>query len=115
MPSTSANLPPWIPPQPTRETDLEWAPLTTLDLSTITGDDYTSVPDSVVASVGEAFSRDGFIYAENHGLTWEHVLRQFAIGQYAFNGVSEATRPSTKRISWERVALWGTRSRDIGS
>lgn len=96
MPSASLDLPPWVPPQPTRETDLEWAPLTTLDLSTITGDDFTSVPPSVVASVGEAFSRDGFIYAENHGLSWAQVLRQFAIGQYAFNGVSEADKAKYK-------------------
>ncbi|CBQ71318.1 conserved hypothetical protein [Sporisorium reilianum SRZ2] len=96
MPSTSVTLPAWVPPQPTRETDLDWAPLTTLDLSQITGDDYTNVPDSVVAAVGEAFSRDGFIYAENHGLSWEHVLRQFAIGQYAFHGVSEADKARYK-------------------
>ncbi|CDS00113.1 uncharacterized protein SPSC_03361 [Sporisorium scitamineum] len=96
MPSTSVSLPAWVPPQPTRETDLEWAPLTTLDLSQITGDDYTNVPSSIVASVGEAFSRDGFIYAENHGLSWQHVLRQFAIGQYAFHGVSEADKTKYK-------------------
>ncbi|GAK67410.1 clavaminate synthase-like protein [Moesziomyces antarcticus] len=90
------ELPAWTPPVPTRETDLEWAPLTTLDLSQISGDDFTSVPESVVREVGEAFSRDGFIYAENHGLSWEHVLRQFAIGQYAFNGVSEADKAKYK-------------------
>lgn len=96
MSSAAVKLPAWVPPEPTRETDLEWAPLTTLDLSTITGDDYTCVPESVVASVGEAFSRDGFIYAENHGLSWDQVLRQFAIGQYAFNGVSEQDKAKYK-------------------
>ncbi|KIS65953.1 uncharacterized protein UMAG_06042 [Mycosarcoma maydis] len=96
MSSTAPPLKPWVPPQPTRETDLEWAPLTTLDLSLIQGDDFTDVPESVVRSVGEAFSRDGFIYAENHGLSWEHVLRQFAIGQYAFHGVSEADKAKYK-------------------
>ncbi|GAC94239.1 hypothetical protein PHSY_001810 [Pseudozyma hubeiensis SY62] len=96
MPSTAPALKPWVPPTPTTETDLEWAPLHTLDLSTITGEDYTTVPDSIVSSVGEAFSRDGFIYAVNHGLSWEHVLRQFAIGQYAFHGVSEADKARYK-------------------
>ncbi|SPO30441.1 uncharacterized protein UTRI_06371 [Ustilago trichophora] len=94
--SAPPTLDPWIPPCPTRETDLEWAPLTTLDLSLITGDDFTNVPSSVVSEVGQAFSRDGFIYAENHGLSWSQVLRQFAIGQYAFNSVSESDKARFK-------------------
>lgn len=96
MPSADVNIPPWVPPTPTRETDLEWAPLSTLDLSQISGDDFTSVPEQVVHEVGQAFSRDGFIYAENHGLSWDQVLRQFAIGQYAFNGVSEEDKARYK-------------------
>ncbi|SNX87830.1 uncharacterized protein MEPE_06541 [Melanopsichium pennsylvanicum] len=96
MPSPAPQLPPWVPPKPTTESDLEWAPLTTLDLNQITGSDYTQVPQSVVSAVGEAFSRDGFIYAENHGLSWDQVLRQFAIAQYAFNGVSDADKARYK-------------------
>lgn len=96
MPSASLDLPPWTPPTPTSETDLEWAPLTTLDLSLISGDDFTSVPSSLVESVGEAFHRDGFIYAINHGLSWSQVLRQFAIAQYAFNGISESEKAKYK-------------------
>ncbi|PWY97905.1 Clavaminate synthase-like protein [Testicularia cyperi] len=96
MPSANVDLPPWNPPTPTKETDLEWAPLSTLDLSKITGDDFTNVPADVVEEVGQAFSRDGFIYAENHGQSWDEVLRQFAIGQYAFNGVSEQDKAKYK-------------------
>lgn len=90
MASASSSRPqiaPWTPPKPTQAKDIEWAPLHTLDLSQVTGDDFTEVPDAVVASVGEAFRTSGFMYAENHGMAYDDVLRQFAIGQYAFNNV----------------------------
>lgn len=76
--------------------DIDWAPLWTLDLSQVKGDDFTEVPQELVAKVGEAFHRDGFIYAINHGLSWEDVKRQFAIGQHAFNAVSDETKEKYK-------------------
>lgn len=76
--------------------DLEWAPLNTLDLSQITGDDFTEVPDSVVQEVSESFARDGFMYAVNHGMSWESVKRQFDIGQFAFNNVPESQKEKYK-------------------
>ncbi|PWN51084.1 Clavaminate synthase-like protein [Violaceomyces palustris] len=96
MPASTLDIPPWTPPEVTKAKDIEWAPLHTLDLSQVTGDDFTQVPESVVQEVGEAFSKDGFIYAENHGLSWDEVLRQFAIGQFAFNGVSEEDKAKYK-------------------
>lgn len=48
----------------------------TLDLSRITGDDMSEVPDDIVRDVGDAFRDVGFIYCENHGLSYGDVLRQ---------------------------------------
>ncbi|EPQ30500.1 uncharacterized protein PFL1_02026 [Pseudozyma flocculosa PF-1] len=96
MPASTLDIPAWTPPTPTQQKDIDWAPLRTLDLSKVTGDDFTDVPADVVQEVGDAFHRDGFIYAENHGLSWDQVLRQFAIGQYVFNGVSEEDKAKFK-------------------
>ena len=94
--SSRPEIPPWIPPTETEAQDIEWAPLNTLDLSKVTGPDFTEVPDSLVAAVGDAFNTSGFMYAENHGLPYEEVLRQFAIGQYAFNNVSAQDKDDYK-------------------
>lgn len=83
------EIPPWNPPAPSKKDDFDWAPLHTLDLSLITGDEFDQVPDDLVKHVGDAFSKDGFMYAINHGLSYEQVLRQFAIGQYAFDNVTD--------------------------
>lgn len=84
------DLPPWLPPKQTKEQGLEWAPLHTLDLSRVTiSGDHTNVPDDVVRDVGRAFNTIGFIYAVDHGLTYGELLRQFAIGQYLLNNVSD--------------------------
>lgn len=76
--------------------DLDWAPLNSLDLSKITGDDFTEVPDEVVQEVSESFKTSGFMYAENHGLSYEDVLRQFDIGQFAFKNVGEDQKAKYK-------------------
>ncbi|WFD01823.1 hypothetical protein MOBT1_000503 [Malassezia obtusa] len=89
--STSAplDIPAWNPPAPSKNEDFDWAPLHTLDLSLISGDNFEEIPEEVVKQVGDAFSKDGFVYAINHGLPYEKVLRQFAIGQYAFDNVTD--------------------------
>lgn len=96
MPSANTDIAPWIPPPPTQTENIDWAPLPTLDLSRITGDDFTEVPDDLVAEASEAFHKIGFVYGINHGLSWEQVLRQFSIGQFAFNGVSEEDKAKFK-------------------
>lgn len=96
MPASQLDIPRWNPPTETKEKDIEWAPLHTLDLSQITGDDLTEVPESIVEEVGKAFNESGFIYAENHGLDYEALLRQFAIGQYAFDNVSQEDKSKYK-------------------
>lgn len=84
------DVPAWVPPKETVHGDkIDWAPLYTLDLSQITGEGYSQVPQNVIDHVGDALHRDGFIYAENHGLSYDQVLRQFAIGQYTFDKVNE--------------------------
>ena len=88
-PTSSHSIPPWTPPTPSKKEDFDWAPLHTLDLSQIQGDEFDQIPNEVVEQVGNAFSQDGFIYAVNHGLPYEEVLRQFAIGQYAFDNVTD--------------------------
>lgn len=55
----------------------------------MTEDGQTVVPEDVVRDVGEAFNTVGFIYAVDHGLSYGELLRQFAIGQYLLNGVSD--------------------------
>ncbi|WFD30141.1 hypothetical protein MSPP1_001158 [Malassezia sp. CBS 17886] len=88
----TTEIPPWVPPAASKEEDLDWAPLYSLDLGEISGTDFDEVPKHVVADVGDAFARDGFIYAFNHGLPYDQVLRQFAIGQYAFDNVTDAEK-----------------------
>lgn len=75
-PNSDIDLPPWLPPKQTNANDLEWAPLHTLDLSRIAGEDFTEVPEDVVKDVGQAFSQVGFIYCEGHGLSYGELLRQ---------------------------------------
>lgn len=94
--SSQIDIAPWIPPKPSQKTDFDWAPLHTFDLSLITGENFDQVPEEVVQQVGEAFSKDGFIYAENHGLSYDQVLRQFAIGQYAFDKVTDEEKKRCK-------------------
>ncbi len=77
-------------------TDIDWAPLWTLDLSQVTGENFTEVPQKIVDEAEQAFHRDGFIYAVNHGYAWEDTLRQFAIGQYAFNNVPSSDKEKYK-------------------
>ncbi|KAI0369051.1 Clavaminate synthase-like protein [Pilatotrama ljubarskyi] len=88
MPGLTSDIPRWEYP-PTSDKTFDYANLETLDLSQITGDEYENVPEEVVKTIGDAFARDGFIYATNHGLSSEQILRQFSIAQYAFDGVSE--------------------------
>lgn len=88
--ATDIDIPPWVPPKETKYGDkIEWASLYSLDLSKIKGENYSEVPESVAKDVGEALHRDGFIYAENHGLTHQEVLRQFAVAQYTFYQVND--------------------------
>ncbi|KAI0645150.1 Clavaminate synthase-like protein [Trametes meyenii] len=88
MPGVTSNVPRWEYP-PTSDKTFDYAQLESLDLSQITGDSYENVPEQIVKTIGDAFARDGFIYAVNHGLSSEQVRRQFSIAQYAFDGVSE--------------------------
>ncbi|KAI0669597.1 Clavaminate synthase-like protein [Trametes maxima] len=88
MPGVTSNVPRWEYP-PTSDKTFDYAQLESLDLSQITGDNYENVPEQIVKTIGDAFARDGFIYAVNHGLSSEQVRRQFSIAQYAFDGVSE--------------------------
>lgn len=88
----TANIKPWIPPLPSRKTDFDWAPLETLDLSLITGDDMDQVPESVVEQVGNAFCTTGFMYAVNHGLSYDQVLRQFSIAQHGFDQINDSEK-----------------------
>lgn len=96
MPSSTLDIPAWVPPKPTQEEGIEWAQLSTLDLSLVTGDEFDEIPEALVREADAAFRRDGFAYAINHGWTYEQVLRQFAIGQYGFQGVSEEEKSKYK-------------------
>ncbi|KAI0828008.1 Clavaminate synthase-like protein [Trametes gibbosa] len=88
MPGINSDIPRWQYP-PSSDKELDFAQLETLDLSTIAGENYELVPEDVVKTIGDAFARDGFIYATNHGLSSEQIQRQFSIAQYAFDGVPE--------------------------
>lgn len=80
----------WIPPEETKQVDkVNWAPLYTLDLSKITGEGFSEVPEQVIREVGDALANVGFIYAINHGLSYDQVLRQYSIGQHTFDKVPD--------------------------
>lgn len=84
------TIEPWTPPKETQFSDqVDWAPLYSLDLSLITGEGFSQVPEKVVKELGDAFANVGFIYAENHGLSYDEALRQYAIAQYTFDKVND--------------------------
>lgn len=104
----STEIPPWIPPKETEYQDQDWAPLHTLDLSKVIIDgDRTIVPDEIVQEVGDAFNNVGFIYAINHGLSYEQVLRQFSIGQYLLNNVSDEDKEKYRAKIQEQGSFVG--------
>ncbi|WFD21134.1 hypothetical protein MCAP1_003391 [Malassezia caprae] len=89
---SSSQIPvePWTPPKETQLKDqVNWAPLYTLDLSQITGEGYSQVPEQIVKDLGDALANVGFIYAEKHGLSYDQVLRQYALGQHTFDKIPQ--------------------------
>ncbi|CAD6887141.1 unnamed protein product [Tilletia controversa] len=113
MPSSVLDIPHWEPPKETTRQDIEWAELKTLDLSKVTGKDFTQVPQDVVKEIGDALHKDGFIYAENHGLSWENVLRQFDIGQFAFHAVSQEDKVKHRAKIIEEGSFNGYKPREL--
>ncbi|WFD04076.1 hypothetical protein MOBT1_002775 [Malassezia obtusa] len=84
---------PWTPPKETTHGDeIHWAPLYTLDLSQVQGENWSEVPEQVVKDTGDALANVGFIYAENHGLDQEDILRQYALGKHSFEKIADADK-----------------------
>ncbi|KAJ0268284.1 hypothetical protein COL940_013542 [Colletotrichum noveboracense] len=71
---------PWSRPQETKE-DLEWAPLTTIDLSRF---DEPGGKQDLAKQLYDAITRVGFWVVTGTGIDDERILRQFSIGNTFF-------------------------------
>jgi isopenicillin N synthase-like dioxygenase len=78
----------WSRPQHTKE-DLDWAPLTTIDLSRF---DEPGGKQELAAQLYDAVTRVGFWTVINAGIDDEKVLRQFSIGNTFFKQPLEEKR-----------------------
>ncbi|KAL1599403.1 hypothetical protein SLS59_006421 [Nothophoma quercina] len=89
-PSTTNKLlvKPWSRPEETKE-DLEWAPLTTIDLSRF---DEPGGKQELAKQLYDAITRVGFWVVTGTGLDDERVLRQFSIGNTFFKEPLEEKR-----------------------
>lgn len=76
------DVPVWEAPPVTAE-DLEWADILTIDLSKL-----ATEKEELIKTVATALQRDGFFYVIGHDIAPETLLRQFSIGQLAFDAVS---------------------------
>lgn len=79
---------PWSRPQHTKE-ELEWAPLTTIDLSRF---DEPGGKQELAKQLYDAITRVGFWIVTNTGLDDERVLKQFSIGNTFFKEDLEEKR-----------------------
>ncbi|KAG7039539.1 gibberellin 2-oxidase [Colletotrichum scovillei] len=79
---------PWSRPQPTKE-DLDWAPLTIIDLSRF---DEPGEKQELAKQLYDAISRVGFWVVTGTGIDDERVLRQFSIGNTFFKEPLEEKR-----------------------
>lgn len=79
---------PWSRPSHTKE-NLDWAPLTTIDLSRF---DEPGGKHALAAQLADAVSRVGFWVVVNTGLDDERVLKQFSIGNTFFKEPLEEKR-----------------------
>lgn len=65
------EVPPWIPPQPTKM-NLDWADLRTIELSLLDSEDPAVVAD-LVATTKAAIKNDGFLFLKEYGVSLEQV------------------------------------------
>ncbi|KAJ9624610.1 hypothetical protein H2204_010792 [Knufia peltigerae] len=79
---------PWSRPAPTKE-KLDWAPLTTIDLSRF---DEPGGKQQLAKDLYDAVTRVGFWTVINSGIDDERVLRQFSIGNTFFKEPLEEKR-----------------------
>ncbi|KAH7357559.1 gibberellin 2-oxidase [Pyrenochaeta sp. MPI-SDFR-AT-0127] len=79
---------PWSRPQETKE-DLDWAPLTTIDLSQF---DEPGGKQKLAGQLYDAITRVGFWIVTNTGIEDDRVLKQFSIGNTFFKEYLEEKR-----------------------
>lgn len=87
---TTAGKPtvrPWDAPPATTEKH-DFAELHSVDLSKLSSSD-PRVVNELVAQVKHAIRDDGFLFLENYGISKEQLHRQFALGQYLYEHISE--------------------------
>ncbi|TDZ53693.1 UPF0676 protein [Colletotrichum trifolii] len=89
-PSTESKLlvKPWSRPHETKK-DLQWAPLTTIDLSRF---DEPGAKQELAKQLYDAITRVGFWVVIGTGIDDEQVLRQFSIGNTFFQEPLEEKR-----------------------
>ncbi|KAL7418640.1 hypothetical protein Q5752_007098 [Cryptotrichosporon argae] len=93
------HVPKWVPPEPTKM-EFDWAKLKTLDLSLLNSSDPADV-ERLVATAKAAMHGEGFMYLENYGISYEQLMRQFDLGQYLHQNISEEDK---ERLKWNPEA-----------
>ncbi|ORY26774.1 hypothetical protein BCR39DRAFT_594660 [Naematelia encephala] len=89
-------IPPYVPGKPT-SLDIDWADLRELDLSLLDSPD-PEVVKRLVKTTAQAIREDGFLFVKNYGMTLEQVHRQFALGKYCFDNMTEEEKV---RLEWD--------------
>ncbi|KAK3695811.1 gibberellin 2-oxidase, partial [Podospora appendiculata] len=75
------NLEPYVHPPETKETNLPWAELVTLDLEDY---DRPGGKERLAKQLEHAVHHVGFFYVKNYGLTDEQVNQQFTLAKHFF-------------------------------
>ncbi|WVQ78698.1 hypothetical protein IAT38_000785 [Cryptococcus sp. DSM 104549] len=89
-------IPPYVPNKPT-SMDIDWADLTEIDLSKLSSDD-PAVVNELVQTTARAIREDGFLFVTNYGMTLDQVHRQFALGKYCFDNITEEEK---EKLLWD--------------
>ncbi|KAL1670280.1 hypothetical protein GGF50DRAFT_122653 [Schizophyllum commune] len=96
------ELPKWQKPPVTKDENIEWADILTVDLSL-----YDTKRDELIDTVRTALQRDGFFYVIGHDIPQETLDRQFDIGQHTFDGVSRAEKEKHRALIKENGSFMG--------
>ncbi|RXK41976.1 hypothetical protein M231_00697 [Tremella mesenterica] len=90
------HVPTWIPPPPTDGKGIEFAQLHTIELNLLEDPD-PAVVQKLVETAKIAIKEDGFLYLTNYGVSLEQLHRQFSIGQYTYDHITEEEK---ERLKW---------------
>ncbi|CDK24062.1 unnamed protein product [Kuraishia capsulata CBS 1993] len=98
----------WVYPAETKE-NLDWAELTTIDISTF---DQPGGKEKLAQELASAIQHDGFWAVVGHGIPKTEVERQFALGK-AFFGKQTLEQKATRTVKFEDGDYFGYKPRHV--